>query len=64
MEQIIDEGVDLALRKQSSHQQCPTHEMSPFAKGKSSVTSIEHAPTATAPAPATTNPGSPENRPH
>jgi hypothetical protein len=47
MEQIIDKRVALALSKQSSHQQGPTDEMSPSAKGKSSVASTEHAPTAT-----------------
>jgi hypothetical protein len=71
MEQIIDEHEALALSKQSSHQQGPTDEMSPSAKGKSSVASTEHAPTAieaaaaaAAPAVETANPGSPENRPH
>jgi hypothetical protein len=68
MEQIIDERVTLALSKQSSHQEGPTNEMSPTAKGKSSVASIEHALTTTEAAATTTfeapNPGSPNNRPH
>jgi hypothetical protein len=68
MEQIIDEHVALALSKQSSHQQGPTDEMSPSAKGKSSVASTKHAPTAieaaAAPAVEAANPGSPENRLH
>jgi hypothetical protein len=34
MEQLIDERVALALSKQSSHQEGPTDEMSPSAKGK------------------------------
>jgi hypothetical protein len=68
MEQIIDEHVDLALSKQSSHQEGPTNEMIPTAKGESSVSSTEHAPTATkaatTPAFEARNLDSPENRPH
>lgn len=43
MEQIIDEHVALALSKHQSSQAGPTDEMSPSAKGKSSVTSTEAA---------------------
>jgi hypothetical protein len=68
MEQIIDEHVALTLSKQFSHQEGPTNEMSPVAKGKSSVASIEHAPTAMEVATTlvveAANPGSPENWPH
>jgi hypothetical protein len=68
MEQIIDERVALALSKQSSHLEGSTDEMSPSAKGKSSITSIEHAPTTTeatiTPEVEAPNPCSPKNRPH
>jgi hypothetical protein len=69
MEPIIDERVAFALSKQSPHQQGPTDEMSPSAKGKSNVASIEHAPTTTeaiaaAPIVEAANLGSPENQPH
>jgi hypothetical protein len=68
MEQIIDECVALALSKQSSHQQGPTDEMIPSAKGKRNVASTEHAliaiEAAATPAVEAANPGSPEHRPH
>jgi hypothetical protein len=64
MEQIINERVALAHSKQSSHQQGPTDEMSPFAKRKSSVASTEHATTTTeaaTPAVEAATPASPQN---
>jgi hypothetical protein len=69
IEKIIDERVALALSKQSSHQEGPTDEMRPTAKGKSNIASIEHAPTAIEAAAAVVafeapNLGSSENRPH
>jgi hypothetical protein len=68
MEQIIDELMALALSKQSSHHQGPTDKMSSSTKGRSSITSTEHAPTATEAAAlvveAATTPASPKKRKH